>query len=56
MTQFEVTWILQGMADKPKQYQTRADDGFEAEVCFLKWAGRMLKKPVKVLRVERISI
>lgn len=52
MEQFKLTYV---MNDKPRQYLTRADDGFQAEQKFLQWAN-MLSVPVRVVSVERIAI
>jgi hypothetical protein len=52
MEQFKLIYV---MNDKPRQYLTRADDGFQAEQKFLEWAN-MLSVPVRVIRVERIVL
>ena len=52
MEQFKLIYV---MNDKPRQYLTRAEDGFQAEQKFLEWAN-MLMQPVRVVRVERMAV
>lgn len=43
------------MEGTPRDYMTRAENGFEAEVDFLNWA-KDFTKPVRVVRVEQVVI
>lgn len=52
MEQFKLTYVYN---DKPREFLTRAEDGFQAERNFLKWAN-ILSMPVRVVRVERMAI
>jgi hypothetical protein len=49
---FVVTYLLD---NKPKEYETKARGGFEAEKNFLTWADG-LDSPVKVVRVEKLEL
>jgi hypothetical protein len=52
MSFFIVTYLLD---NKPKEYETKARGGFEAEQNFLTWADG-LDSPVKVVRVEKLEL
>lgn len=52
MNNFIITFLTD---NKPNQYWTKADDGFDAECNFLQWASDSLSSPVRVVRVERIE-
>ena len=52
MEQFKLTYV---MNDKPREFMTRAKDGFYAELKFLIWAD-MLGYPVRVVSIERLAI
>jgi hypothetical protein len=52
MEQFKLTYILN---DKPREFLTRAEDGFRAEQKFLAWSNALMH-PVRVVSVERVVI
>lgn len=52
LQQFKITYVY---GNKPAEFLTRAEDGFDAERNFLIWA-KDLVNPVRVVSVERITI
>lgn len=55
MSNYVVTWLYGRTGGTPRDFKTKASCGFDAEIDFLLWA-RDLREPVKVVRVEKVSI
>jgi len=51
---FKITYLVNNKpVERPPQ---EAEDGFQAECDFYKWADKNLDSPVRVVRVERVQL